>query len=231
MPKTAIITGAGSGIGRATAFLLASRGYQLALIGRRQEALSQTLALCPGSFFLLADVSNAGACQDVISQSQAKFGDIDVLINNAGFAPLHAIDKTTPAIIDQAYSVNALAPAYLIHHIWPIFTRQNHGCIINLSTMGTIDPFPGFFAYAAAKASVNLMARSCANEGKRHNIRAFAVAPGAVETPMLRANFAESRLPRHRVLAPEAVAQIILDCIEGKRDAENGKTILVPSPS
>jgi NAD(P)-dependent dehydrogenase (short-subunit alcohol dehydrogenase family) len=68
--------------------------------------------------------------------------------------------------------------------------------------MGTIDPFPGFFGYAAAKAATNLMALSCANEGREFGIRAFAVAPGAVETAMLRSLFPESKLPSSQTMKP-----------------------------
>jgi NAD(P)-dependent dehydrogenase (short-subunit alcohol dehydrogenase family) len=226
----AIVTGAGSGIGRATAVMLAQRGYAVALVGRREQPLRETERLIGGGLVLAADISDAAACQSVISRTESAFGRIDVLVNNAGSAPLQPIDKSTPAVIDETFGINALAPAYLIHFAWPVFVRQKRGCIVNVSSMGTVDPFPGFFAYAAAKSAVNLMALSCANEGKRLGIRAFSVAPGAVETAMLRENFPESRLPRNRTLAPEAVAEVIVACIAGERDAENGKTIVVKSP-
>lgn len=226
----AIVTGAGSGIGRATAVMLAQRGFSLALVGRRKEPLEQTAASLGGALILSVDISDAAACQAVISETESRFGRIDALVNNAGAAPLMSIDKSAPAVIDEVFGVNALAPAYLTHYVWPVFARQKRGCIVNISTMGTIDPFPGFFAYAAAKASVNLMALSCANEGKRLGIRAFSIAPGAVETAMLRGNFPESRLPRTRTLPPEAVAEVIVECIEGKRDQDNGKTIALKSP-
>jgi NAD(P)-dependent dehydrogenase (short-subunit alcohol dehydrogenase family) len=226
MSKVAIITGAGSGIGRATAIMLASRGWILTLVGRREQALRETEALlCGLGLTIPTDISAASGCETVISETEARFGRIDVLVNNAGTAPMASIDKTPPAVVDQVFGINALAPAYLIHYVWPIFLRQQAGCIVNVSTMGTIDPFPGFFAYAAAKASVNLMARSCSKEGKEHGIRAFAVAPGAVETDMLRRIVPESSLPRSRTLSPEAVAHVILDCIEGKRDSEGGSVI------
>ena len=231
MNPVAIVTGAGSGIGRATAVMLAQRGYALALVGRREAALRDTAAMLKSQSIAVAtDISDAAACESLISATESKLGRIDVLINNAGSAPMVPIEKSGPTVIDEVFDVNALGPAYLIHFAWPVFVRQKRGCIVNVSTMGTIDPFPGFFAYAAAKASVNLMALSCANEGKRHGIRAFSVAPGSVETAMLRGNFPESKLPRSRVLTPEAVAQVIVDCVEGKRDSENGKTIVVPSP-
>jgi NAD(P)-dependent dehydrogenase (short-subunit alcohol dehydrogenase family) len=226
----AIITGAGSGIGRAAARLLAQKGYDLALVGRRAEPLRETASLAGRGLVVEADITDAAACQRVISTTEEAFGRIDALVNNAGAAPLAPIEKSTPSLIREAFDINALGPAFLIYFAWPVFARQKRGCIVNISTMGTIDPFQGFFAYAAAKASVNLMARSCAKEGKAKGIRAFAIAPGAVETAMLRSNFPERMLPASKTLPPEGVAQVILDCLEGRRDAENGGVIVLPSP-
>ena len=228
--RIALITGAGSGIGRATAILLASRGYAVGLVGRRPEALDDTAALLPpGSQHLAitADVGQSDGAAATIDRTLNTFGRLDVLINNAGFAPLRPIDEHSPQVLDECYRINALGPAYAIARAWPIFKRQGSGCIVNVSTLGTIDPFEGFFGYAASKAAVNLMARSCAKEGRTFGIRAFAVAPGAVETAMLRAIMPETQLPRSKVMAPERVARVILDCIEGRRDAHNGEVIIV----
>lgn len=238
MPKpssspVALITGAGSGIGRATAILLASHGYALVLVGRREAPLRETASLAgaaDSALILPADVGDAAQISAAVDAAAERFGRLDALVNNAGYAPLLPIDRTTPDIIERTYRVNAIGPACAIARAWPIFVRQRSGVIVNLSTMGTDDPFAGFFAYAASKAAVNLMARSCAKEGAAHNIRAFAVAPGAVETPMLRALFSEATIPPSACLAPEEVAAVIADCILGRRDADNGRTIFLPSP-
>lgn len=225
----AIVTGAGTGIGRATALMLADRGYRLTLVGRRPDKLLEVSRTIGEKRCLVipADIGEATACEQIVGRTQRQFGRLDVLINNAGFAPLMAIDHTTPAIIDEIFRVNALGAAYLIHYAWPIFLEQGRGRIVNISTMGTVDPFAGFFGYAAAKASMNLMAKSCAKEGRLVDIKAFAIAPGAVETEMLRANFSEEKLPRNKTLPPERIATVVLECLEGKRDSENGKTITI----
>ncbi len=226
--KTALVTGAGSGIGRATARLLVSRGYRVALVGRREAALRQAAKECgEGSLVIAADVGDAAAARGAVRRAFGELGRLDVLVNNAGVAHLKAIDETTPEILEETYRVNALGPANMIAEAWPVFARQRSGCVVNVSTIGTVDPFPGFFAYAASKAAVNLMARSCANEGGAIGVRAFAVAPGAVETPMLRAHFSEGVFPRDACLSPEDAARVILECIEGKRDAENGGVIVL----
>ena len=86
--------------------------------------------------------------------------------------------------------------------------------MVNVSSMASIDPFPGFATYAAAKIGV----------------KAVAVAPGAVETPMLRSMFNEQMIPKDKALSPEQVAKIITDCITGERAFTSGETIAVPSP-
>lgn len=224
-----LITGAGSGIGRATAVLLASRGHAVALVGRREGSLRETqglLAKGAKALVIQADIGDAVQARGAVDKVVAEFGRLDNLVNNAGEAPLLPIEGHTAQVLERVYRVNALGPANLIARAWPAFVKQRSGCIVNISTMGTLDPFPGFFGYAAAKASVNLMARSCANEGREMGIRAFAIAPGAVETGMLRAIVPESQLPRSKTMTPERIAGMIVDCIEGRNDNRNGQVIV-----
>ena len=230
----ALITGASSGIGLATAHLLRAQGFALALVARSHDALERAAqdlrAAHPGDAPILVvatDVGDPAAVRAMIEACDAQLGGLHVLVNNAGLALAKPIAQTTPDDLRRGYDVNALGPALAIHHAWPIFQRQKRGCIVNVSTMGTDDPFPGFFAYASAKASVNLMARSCAKEGASIGVRAFAVAPGAVETQMLRSMFTPRQVPPAACLAPEDVGKLIVACIAGERDADNGRTIFV----
>lgn len=229
--SVSIITGAGSGIGRATAVALSRAEHRLVLVGRRREALDATAGLLATPVHVVpVDVADGDSPALIVAQALDAFGRIDTVVNNAGYAPLKPIDETTPAMIEEVFRINAIGSANLIARVWPLFLRQRGGCVVNVSSMATIDPFPGLFAYAAAKASVELMVKSCANEGRAHNIRAFAIAPGAVETPMLRSLFSKEQLPASQCLAPEQVASVIVDCILGRRNADNGRTILLPSP-
>ena len=232
----AIVTGAGSGIGRATALTLARSGLQVVLVGRREAALEETADMLPDgaeSLCIPLDVSDPATAEEMVAGCVARFGRLDVLVNNAGLAPLLPIDKTDAATIQQVYMTNAVGPACAIAAAWPVFMRQHANGdfapighrIVNVSTLGTSDPFPGFFAYAASKASLNTMAMSCAMEGKPFAVKAFSVAPGAVETSMLRAIFPETVLPASKCMTPQRVAEEILACVMGERDAMNGKTI------
>ncbi len=225
----AIITGGGSGIGLAIATRLAGEGWNIVLAGRNAEKLTRAAETLDGrAVTVQTHVERPADASRMIDRAIDHFSRLDALVNNAGCAPLVAIGETTPEQIQQCYAVNAMGPAYAIARAWPHFVRQKSGCVVNISTMGTNDPFPGFFAYAASKAPCNVMAKSCASEGAEHNIRAFAVAPGAVETEMLRSIFDEKTIPSTSTMPPDRVAEVVCDCILGKRDDDNGKTIFMP---
>ncbi|MBM4111713.1 MAG: SDR family oxidoreductase [Phycisphaerae bacterium] len=231
-----IITGAGSGIGRATAILLAERGHRVTLVGRTALALEETAALIRERvstatiFPCVTDVCDLDRAALVVARTHAAWGRIDCLVNGAGAAPKAPIESTDEELLESTFYVNAFGPASLIARCWPHFVQQKSGCIINISTMGAFDPFPGFFVYAAAKSALDSFTRSAWSEGREHGIRAFCINPGCVETRMLRQNWDEKIIPPAKALPPEAIATVILDCIEGRRDAEVGTSIPVPSP-
>jgi NAD(P)-dependent dehydrogenase (short-subunit alcohol dehydrogenase family) len=235
MRLVAIVTGAGSGIGRAVALELDRRGCALVLAGRRLDALRETGQMLSGAWVgKRCDVADPSECERLVEEAAHEFGRLDVLVNNAGDAPRATIAGHTPDVIKRTFEVNALGPAYLIAATWRVFDRQrakgwSGGCIVNISSMASLDPFPGFFAYAAAKSALNSMIRSCHKEGQQLGIRCFGVAPGAVETGMLRGLFDETAIPREATLTPEAIARVVGECVVGHRDAEAGTTIPVPS--
>ncbi len=231
--KVAVITGGGSGIGYATAELLAGAGWRVVIAGRSMRRLEQA------AVDLHAEIGASGtpvvpmnldqrdpdSARRLIDGVVDKLGRIDALVNNAGTASVTPIENTDLRVIEETYGVNAIGPAYLTHLAWPVFARQRSGCVVNVGSWASLDPFPGFFAYAATKAAVSLMALSAAKEGAAIGVRAFCVAPGAVETEMLRSAFDESAVPRSMCLRPREVGRVIVECIGGGRDACNGKTI------
>lgn len=221
-------------MGLALARLLRREGWGVALAARSTDALERAAADLRGAIpgeapivVLPTDIGEREQVRRMIAEAHARLGRVDALVNNAGLATLVPIGKTEPETIERSFAVNALGPAWATHFAWPIFEAQRGGCIINTSTMGTADPFPGFFAYAASKASVNLMARSCAKEGAAIGVRAFAIAPAATETPMLRGLFDAKKVPPAACMTPEDVARVMRDCILGRRDQDNGKTIFL----
>lgn len=233
--KVAIVTGGGSGIGYAVAELLAGKGWRVVIAGRSIRRLEQA------AVDLHAEIGASGtpvvpmnldqrdpeSARRLIDQTLAKFGRIDALVNNAGTASVTPIERSDLRLIEETYAVNAIGPAYLTHFVWPAFVRQGGGCVVNVGSWASLDPFPGFFAYAGTKAAVSLMAASTAKEGASIGVRAFCVAPGAVETELLRSAFDEATVPRSMCLRPREVGQVVVECIEGGRGALNGKTIYI----
>lgn len=233
--RVAVVTGAGSGIGRAVAEALSDRGLALVLAGRREPPLRETGARLRGPWeAVVCDVADPASATRLVAAAVARFGRLDVVINNAGVAPSLPVGEHTPEVLREVFAVNALGPANLIVAAWRRFEEQarggsSGGCLVNVTSMASVDPFPGFFAYAASKAAANMLITSAHLEAPP-GVRCFAVAPGAVETEMLRKIIGPDRLPRERTLSPETVAAVIVDCVEGRRDAEAGRVIQVPSP-
>ncbi len=235
--RTAIVAGAGSGIGRATAVLLAQAGFDLVLAGRTEAKLQETAALArrsmalPGQVVTQAlDLCAADAGRQLVDQAMNRLGRIDALANIAGYASLKSVPQVEPAEWRRTIDGNVSYVMNLTAAVWPMFAAQHSGVIVNVSSMASVDPFPGFAMYAAAKTALNMFTRVTAREGCDIGVRAVAIAPGAVETPMLRALFDTGTVPAERALAPQMVATVIRDCITGARSFVPGDVIPVPSP-
>jgi len=240
--RVAIITGAGAGIGRRAAVRLAQRGWRVALAARTESDLQSTAEACrdaftgdpdapPVALVVPTDVGRSSDCRALLEQTDAAFGRLDALINNAGVAPNAPIEQTDEADIRACFDVNAIAPAMLIAGAWKAL-QERSGCIVNVSSLAASDPFPGFFAYAASKAAVEMLSLVAAREGAEAGVRAWSVAPGAVETRTLRSLFDEQTVPPDQTLDPDEVAAVIVDLVTGERDEASGEVIsLAPGGS
>ena len=235
-PRVALVTGAGSGIGRAVALALSHAGFSLALVGRRELPLRETASLLPNPFALLpCDLADPHAAADLPARVISSLGRLDALVNNAAIARPALIGLASPDDIAAMFAANAAGPVALINAAWPHLEHaareRGRATIVNISSMATLDPFPNLFAYAASKAALNVAAIAAHNAGHPLGIRAFSLAPGAVETSMLREVVPQSILPPTHTLRPDAIAAVALECIQGLRDAASGQTIPLPSPS
>ena len=221
----ALVTGAGSGIGRATACRLDRLGHRIALLGRSPDRLAETAAiLSPESepLSLEVDLADDRAAVDAIGAIRRRFGRLDALINNAGAAEQVPIGETDAAFVRRMLDVNLVGPIVLVATAWPMLVEAR-GCVVNISSMASIDPFTGFTAYAASKAGLDSLTRSIMAETGDSGVRAFTLNPGVVETGMLRGLFDESIVPRESTLAPEDIAEEVVACIEGRRDDRVGR--------
>ncbi len=221
----AIITGAGRGIGRATAVELATHGYQLALVSRTVNQLEETAVLAGTGFVVQADVAKPAAAESIVARTMVKFGRIDAIVHCAGLAPARSISGMTDDEWHAVIDTNLSAAFYLCRAVWKQFEAQRRGVIVNVSSAAARDPFPGFSAYGAAKAGINLFGLSAAREGAEAGIRVHTIAPGAVETSMLRSLFSAEQYPCEKALQPEDVARVIGQCVRGDLRYASGEVI------
>lgn len=211
--RIAVVTGAGRGIGAATARLLAARGARVALLARSERALhevARTIDDAHGAGRALAitcDVADEAAVDAAFAEVDAQLGTLDVLVNNAGVIHHAPIESLLAADFDRVLATN-LRGTFLCSRA--AFRRMSGrgGSIVNLTSLGGIrstEKFPGYSAYTAAKSGVTGFTEALAAEGRAVGIRVNAVAPGAVDTAMLR-----QAAPHLRTeTGPDDIAEII----------------------
>lgn len=224
----AIVTGAGRGIGRAIALRLAARGMNVLAVARTSGDLETTVAQAAGlpgtCTAYAADVGRSDQIDGVVKAALERFGKLDVLVNNAGVAPLCGIERITDALLAETLAVNVSAVVYACRAAWTALGRSR-GTIVNLSSLSAVDPFPGFALYGATKAWVNVFTRALAAEGRQAGIKVFAVGPGAVETDMLRKAFPD--FPADQTLQPADVAAAVEWLLDARAEHMTGQTIYV----
>lgn len=228
----ALITGAGSGIGREIATLLAASGYRVALAGRRPEPLRETGALTgseegEGWIAVPTDVGQPEQVAEMVEATVAAFGQLDALVNNAGWTGMKPIEAHSADEIREIFEINAMGPVWAIAAALPPMLAQKSGVIVNVSSMATTDPFPGLGVYGAAKAACETICLAIRNEHAEEGLRAYCIAPGAVETELLRSIVSEEMLPMSATMDPASIAAKVVDCVTGATELENGHTLRV----
>lgn len=189
--KVVLVTGAGSGIGRAVTHTLIAAGASVILFGRREALLKQVSgevirACChqpgPRALVVPVDVAVPAAVSCGVATGLREFGRLDGLVNNAGLARFGAIDEIGLDDIDSMIDVNLRGPVHLIRACLPAL-RDSGGSIVNVTSVGGLLAMPGRSCYGATKAALNSLTRSLARE-LAPGVRVNAVLPGPVETPM-----------------------------------------------
>jgi NAD(P)-dependent dehydrogenase (short-subunit alcohol dehydrogenase family) len=183
--KVALITGASSGIGRATALLFARNGVNVVAIGRNEGelgSLRDEAKDSKGSLRVhLADVTETSQVDRLIIETVEHFGQIDVLVNSAGIIKTGSIEDTTLDDWDKMMNINARSVFYIMQKALP-HLESTKGSIVNVSSVTGIRAFPGVLAYCVSKAAVDQLTRCVALELAKKGIRVNAVNPGVVET-------------------------------------------------
>ncbi|WP_307870956.1 SDR family oxidoreductase [Micromonospora sp. C51] len=184
--RVAVITGAGSGIGRAATIAIAEAGAHVLGVGRRAEALHRTAQEHPGIAVLATDIRATDAGQAIIDAAVDRWGRVDVLVNNAGATAVMPLADTVADRITEMFDLHVTAPSMLAHAALP-HLRHTRGTIINISSTYGHRPVAGAAHYAASKAALEQLTRCWALELATDGIRVNALAPGPTESEALRA--------------------------------------------
>jgi NAD(P)-dependent dehydrogenase (short-subunit alcohol dehydrogenase family) len=201
--KSALVTGGSSGIGLAIARMLAEEGFALTLAARRLGRLEEARAEL-GCHTVQADVSSAEDCARIVTDHLGQHGGLDVLVNSAGAGIAGTVGDLQTKQWDLQQSVNVRGTFLVTREALPAL-RQARGYVVNLASIAGTLPTPGLAAYGAAKAAVIALTRSLDREEADSGVRATALCPAFVDTPMA----AWTGLPGERMIQPEDCAELV----------------------
>jgi NAD(P)-dependent dehydrogenase (short-subunit alcohol dehydrogenase family) len=185
--STALITGATSGIGRATAKKLALLGIHVLVVGRNAERGQRTVdeirAEGGKADFISSDLRDAAAARDVARRAiELGNGHVDILVNNAGIYPFGPTHEMTEEQFDRVFSLNVKVPYFLVAELAPLMAKRGKGAIVNLSTMVADYGAPGMSLYGSSKAAINLLTKAWTAEYGPSGVRINGISPGPTRT-------------------------------------------------
>jgi NAD(P)-dependent dehydrogenase (short-subunit alcohol dehydrogenase family) len=224
--KVAIVTGAASGIGRASAILFAREGAMVAVVDVDALGGAKTVEKITAqgniAFFVKADVSRNADVRQMVEETVMRWGRVDILFNNAGVVLVKPIEEMSEEEWDRVMAVNVKAAFLAIKHAAPHMRRQGGGAILNTGSIASVTGQVGTPVYSASKGAIALLTKSLALDYGRDRIRVNCICPGITDTPMLREHLGHgdpgeerirkrlSRVPAGKILSPEDVARAAL---------------------
>ena len=236
--KVAIVTGGASGIGKATASLFIKEGAKVAVVDINEKLGKQTeKRLGNNSFFVKCDMTKSGYVKKMVETVVKKFGEIDILFNNAGiYIENKFLDELEESVWDKVLDTNLKSVYLCSKYVLPIMKRNKSGVIINTSSGLGLVPEPWSPAYCTSKAGIIHLTKVMATEYASYGIRVNCVCPGPIDTPLIRKAFAnESELKEYaegqtlakRLGKPEEVANVVLFLASDDSSYMNGSIVTV----
>ena len=201
--SSALVTGGSSGIGLAIARMLRDEGYALTLAARTPERLDAA-AHELDALAVQADVSQEADCARIVASHRERHGGLDVLVNSAGIGIAGRVGDAKTKHIDLQLDVNLRGTLLVTRDALPML-REARGYVVNLASIAGTLPTPGLSTYGASKAAVIALTRSLVREEAEHGVRATAVCPGFVDTPMA----ASTGIPGEQMIQPEDCAELV----------------------
>jgi NADP-dependent 3-hydroxy acid dehydrogenase YdfG len=236
--KIVAITGASSGIGEATARLLAAKGARVLLGARRTDRLATVVAEIRAAggkaHFTSLDVTNLSEMERFIAEAQQHFGGLDVLINNAGVMPLSPLSARKVDEWDRMIDVNIRGVLYGIAAAQPLMEQQQHGHIINISSIGGLSVSPTAAVYCATKFAVRALSDGLRQETDK--LRVTVISPGVVTSELADSISDDSareamKAFRRVALEPDAIARAVVYAIEQPADVDVSEIVVRPTAS
>jgi short-subunit dehydrogenase len=231
--QRALITGASSGIGRATAIAFAKAGIHVALVARSDTKL-KALAAELSSFGVKVrpyaiDLSQIDALAAALQSLLDDFGPVNVLINNAGMGYTGSLADMPLADWQRLMDLNLTSVFLTMQAVLPGMRAQGRGTILNVASIAAHNAFPAWGAYSASKAGLITLGRVLGAEESEHGIRVMTVSPGAVNTPLWDTETVQADFERSQMLTPAIVAQTILNAVLLPDSAVIDELTLMPS--
>ncbi|MFZ7130866.1 MAG: SDR family oxidoreductase [Eubacteriales bacterium] len=226
---TCIITGAGTGIGRATAIALSNvddiENLVLISLGLENLKITKSMMNCSKNIIIYdQDITRFDEVEEIIGRAYKQFGSIDILLNIAGYVCANYLEDITLDIWEKTFKVNVTS-VFMLSKFVVKYMKKKGGIILNIASTSGSTPRPGWLAYAASKSAVIGISRTLSEELKDYNIRIYNLSPGRCATDMRKEVVFNENLSE--IMQPEEVANVIRIMVSSEENCLDGQDIIV----